>query len=209
MCFIWNSFQSAASYNYSRNEKERIVSKYKIVFISMEIPEHHRERVKANLSIIFKAPVRNLAPLFTDKPVTIKKDLDLVEANRYRDTIEREGGICRVEPMSDGTSSMSMQIEVVAKRDVITCPRCATRQEKTPICSGCGVILQSFDNEIREHKTQQAWVKGVNRDRRVSNDRRLIDDRRVDLRFQDDRRTGSERRASISGWHRNKDAARG
>lgn len=189
-------------------KKERVVSKYKIVFTSMEIPEHHRERVKANLSIVFKTSPSKLTPLFTDKPVTIKKDLDLVEANRYRDAVEKEGGICRVEPMNDGTSSMSMQIESAVKRDIVTCPRCATRQEKAPVCSGCGVILQSFDAEIREQKSKQSWVEGADRDRRVGNDRRLVQDRRTDLRFQEERRAGSERRASISGWHRNRDAFR-
>jgi len=200
------------------------VSKYKIVFVSTAIPEHHRQRVKSNLSIIFRVPVAKLAPLFQDRPVTIKKDLTLDEANRYRQAVEREGGICRVEPMSEGTSSMSMSIDNVyiesgskaaaksapaADSDIITCPRCMTRQKPAPICSGCGVILQNYESEIRQQKASQKWVAGVDLDRRRGGDRRLTDDRRTDLRFQNDRRTGAERRASIAGWHRNRDAVRG
>ena len=183
------------------------MSKYKIVFTGMEIPQHHRERVKANLSVVFKVPVSKLAPLFQDRPVTLKKDLDLIEANRYRDIVEREGGACRVEPMNENTSSMSMTIEST-QRNIVTCPRCATRQERAPICSGCGVILQRYDDEIRAAKARQTWTAGVDPDRRKSEDRRLVQDRRIDLRFQNDRRAGSERRAGIAGWHRNRDAVR-
>jgi len=190
------------------------MSKYKIVFISTEIPQHHRERVKANLSVIFRQPVSRLEVLFQDKPVTLKKDLDLVQANRYRDAVEREGGVCRVEPMNEGTSSMSMTIEPRAaassSQKIITCPRCATRQRLAPICSACGVILQSYDDEIRTAKAKEVWVKGVDPDRRKAKmDRRIAQDRRGELRFQTDRRNGSERRAGIAGWHRNRDMFRG
>lgn len=193
------------------------MSKYKVVFVSTAIPEHHRQRVKSNLSIIFRVSVPKLAPLFQDRPVTIKKDLSLDEANRYRQAVEREGGICRVEPMSEGTSSMSMSIDTgdtvsssnaAADSDIVTCPRCMTRQKRAPICSGCGVILQNYESEIRRQKASQKWVEGVDPDRRRG-DRRLAEDRRTDLRFQNDRRTGNERRASIAGWHRNRDAVRG
>jgi len=186
------------------------VSKYKIVFISTEIPQHHRERVKANLSVIFRKPVSKLEVLFQDKPVTIKKDLDLVQANRYRDAVEREGGVCRVEPMNEGTSSISMTIEPnkPANDDIITCPRCATRQRRAPICSACGVILHSFEDEIRDVKAKAAWKPGDPDRRKNRHDRRLAMDRRGELRFQTDRRTGTERRAGIAGWHRNRDAFR-
>lgn len=183
------------------------MSKYKIVFTGMDIPEHHRERVKANLSVIFKVPATKLAVLFQDRPVTIKKDLDLVAANRYRDAVVREGGACRVEPMNEGTASMSMTIEA-RERPVVTCPRCATRQESAPICAACGVILKNYDDEIRAVKASQPWRSGVDPDRRRSADRRQAEDRRTDLRLQNDRRTGGERRAGIAGWHRNRDAVR-
>lgn len=187
------------------------MSKYKIVFVSTEIPPHHRERVKANLSVVFRKPVAALAPLFQDRPVTIKQNLGLVEANRYRDVVQREGGICRVEPMSEGTSSISMTIEsppVVADSGIVTCPRCATRQKRAPICSGCGVILQNFDQEIRVAKAKQTWKQGDLDRRKNKLDRRIAQDRRGELRFQDDRRSGSERRADVAGWHRNRDAFR-
>lgn len=189
------------------------MSKYKIVFISTEIPQHHRERVKANLSVIFRQPISRLEVLFQDKPVTLKKDLDLVQANRYRDAVEREGGVCRVEPMNEGTSSMSMTIEprspASPSNKIVTCPRCATRQRMAPICSACGVILQNFDDEIRTVKAKASWKQGDPDRRKNHQDRRIAQDRRGELRFQTDRRTGSERRAGIAGWHRNRDAFRG
>lgn len=185
------------------------MSKYKIVFVSTEIPSHHRERVKANLSVIFKQPTSRLEVLFQGKPVTIKKDLDLVQANRYRDAVEREGGVCRVEPMTEGTTSMSMTIEPKDNADIVTCPKCATRQHKSAICSGCGVILESFHDEIRTAKARQAWKQGDPDRRKARMDRRIAQDRRAALRFQNDRRDGMERRASISGWHRNRDVFRG
>lgn len=191
------------------------MSKYKVVFNSTTIANHHRERVKANLSVIFKVPVIKLAPLFSDRPVTLKKDLDLESAKRYAKAVEREGGFCRVEPMNQGTSSMSMTIEVPARAktppvpETITCPRCMTRQGPAAICVACGVILQDYEGEIRRQKATQKWVAGVDPDRRRGTDRRLVDDRRTGLRFQDDRRNGAERRASIAGWHRDRDAVRG
>jgi len=191
------------------------VSNYKVVFNSITIAEHHRDRVKSNLSIIFKVPVAKLAPLFTDRPVTLKKDLDLDAAKRYARAVEREGGVCRVEPMNEGTSSMSMTIDMSTRAratqsdDTITCPRCMTRQKPTAICVACGVILQNYEGEIRRQKASQKWVAGVDPDRRHGRERRFKEDRRTDLRFQDDRRSGVERRASIAGWHRDRDAARG
>jgi hypothetical protein len=221
------------------------VYKYKVVFNSTTIAEHHRDRVKSNLSIIFKVPVAKLAPLFTDRPVTLKKDLDLEAAKRYVRAVEREGGVCRMEIMGDSTSSLSMTIEntpidaptginteSVAKAppskasakaspkpsqstharrsdDTITCPRCMTRQKPADICVACGVILQNYENEIRRQKATQKWVAGVDPDRRRGRERRLHEDRRTGLRFQDDRRSGVERRASIAGWHRDRDAVRG
>jgi hypothetical protein len=191
------------------------VYKYKVVFNSTSIAEHHRDRVKSNLSIIFKVPVAKLAPLFTDRPVTLKKDLDLDAAKRYARAVQREGGVCRVEPMGEGTSSISMPIDnttqVSASRSggTITCPRCMTRQKPTATCINCGVILQNFEGEIRRQKAHQKWVAGTDPDRRRGRERRLAEDRRSGLRFQDDRRSGAERRASIAGWHRDRDAARG
>jgi hypothetical protein len=191
------------------------VNKYKVVFNSVTIAEHHRERVKSNLSIIFKVPVPKLAPLFTDRPITLKKDLDLEAAKRYARAVQREGGVCRVEPMNEGTSSISMPIDNATQasasrsNDTITCPRCMTRQKPAAICISCGVILQNYESEIRRQKATQKWVAGVDPDRRRGQERRFNDDRRAGLRFQDDRRSGVERRASIAGWHRDRDAARG
>jgi len=190
------------------------VGKFKVVFNSTTIADHHRERVKSNLSIIFKVPVAKLAPLFNDRPVTLKKDLDLDAANRYAKAVEREGGVCRVEPMNDATSSMSMTIDMSSRAkspssETITCPRCMTRQKPAPLCIACGVILQNYESEIRRQKATQKWVAGVDADRRRGMERRMSNDRRDGLRFQDDRRDGAERRASIAGWHGNRDAARG
>jgi len=194
--------------------------KYKVVFNSTTIAEHHRDRVKSNLSIIFKVPVAKLAPLFADRPVTLKKDLDLEAAKRYARAVLREGGVCRVEPMGEGTSSISMTLEAPvrdvplrteapAAPETVTCPRCMTRQKAGDICVACGVILQNFESEIRRQKASKKWVAGVDPDRRRGYERRTHDDRRAGLRFQDDRRSGIERRTSIAGWHRDRDAARG
>ena len=148
------------------------VNKYKVVFNSVTIAEHHRERVKSNLSIIFKVPVPKLAPLFTDRPITLKKDLDLEAAKRYARAVQREGGVCRVEPMNEGTSSISMPIDNATQasasrsNDTITCPRCMTRQKPAVICISCGVILQNYEGEIRRQKATQKWVAGVDPDRR-------------------------------------------
>ena len=191
------------------------MNKYKVVFNSITIAEHHRERVKSNLSIIFKVPVAKLAPLFTDQPVTLKKDLDLEAAKRYARAVQREGGVCRVEHMNEGTSSISMPIDNTTQAsasrsdETITCPRCMTRQKPAAICVHCGVILQNYEGEIRREKATRKWVAGVDPDRRRGRERRFNDDRRAGLRFQDDRRSGVERRASIAGWHRDRDAARG
>lgn len=185
------------------------MNKYKVVFTSIDIPQHARERVKANLSVVFKQSVAKLDVLFRDHPITIKKDLTLIEANRYRETIEREGGVCRIETMNDGTESVSMTISAPTRDDIVTCPRCMTRQTRAAICAGCGVILKGFDDEIRLAKAKEAWIEGRDRDRRVHEDRRVEEDRRGGIRFQDERRAGRERRAGIAGWHRNHEVARG
>lgn len=182
-------------------------TKYKIVFTSLEIPEYARDRVKANLSVVFKTSVANLEPLFSDRPVTIKKDLSLLEATRYRDTIEREGGRCRIEPINESTDSMSMQI-AVDQPPLVRCPKCRKQQARTDVCRACGMILSDYGREIAEAKQASIWVEGRDPERRRNADRRLKRDRREALRLQNDRRNGEERRTSIAGWHGNWDAAR-
>lgn len=54
------------------------------------------EQVKANLARLFKVEVASVAPMFSGKPVAIKKGLDEATARKYQQAFLQAGALCQV-----------------------------------------------------------------------------------------------------------------
>ena len=72
------------------------VKTFQIVYQGQTIPGASREKVKANLAKLFKAPAAKIEPLFSGKPVVIKKNLDEATARKYLIAFKRAGAVARV-----------------------------------------------------------------------------------------------------------------
>lgn len=111
---------------------------------------HDVERVKNNLASLFNTSASRLDSLFQDRLVVIKRDMDLTDADRYRDTVERIGGYCIIEVMHE-TAEQSV-LNLATKTEKMVCPKCQSVQQIKPVCSACGVIVEEFRKKIEQNK---------------------------------------------------------
>lgn len=54
------------------------------------------ERVMANFAQLFKVDMAKVAPMFSGKPVTIKKGVDEATAKKYQQALLQAGAVCQV-----------------------------------------------------------------------------------------------------------------
>ncbi|GHT94426.1 hypothetical protein FACS1894116_08410 [Betaproteobacteria bacterium] len=72
-------------------------TRYKLVFDGQVAPETSTETVKANLAHLFKCDLSRIEPLFSGKPVTLKRGLSGQEAQRYVQALRAAGAEVRME----------------------------------------------------------------------------------------------------------------
>ena len=125
-------------------------TQYKIIFNGAIVPPHDVERVKNNLAALFGTPASALDGLFQDRLVIIKKGLNLEEADRYREAVERVGGYCIIERMDEPAQASVINLNTRVEKMV--CPKCHSLQPKKPVCSSCGVIVEEFRKRIAEDR---------------------------------------------------------
>jgi len=125
-------------------------TQYKIIFNGAIVPRHDVERVKNNLATLFGTPASALDGLFQDRLVIIKKGLNLEEADRYREAVERVGGYCIIERMDEPAQASVINLNTRVEKMV--CPKCHKVQPKKPVCSACGVIVEEFRKRIAEDR---------------------------------------------------------
>ena len=125
-------------------------TQYKIIFNGAIVPPHDVERVKNNLAALFGTPASALDGLFQDRLVIIKKGLNLEEADRYREAVERVGGYCIIERMDEPAQASVINLNTRVEKMV--CPKCHYVQPKKPVCSSCGVIVEEFRKRIAEDR---------------------------------------------------------
>jgi hypothetical protein len=126
------------------------VTQYKIIFNGAIVPPHDVERVKNNLAALFGTSASALDSLFQDRLVVIKKGLNLEEADRYREAVERVGGYCIIERMDEPAQASVVNLNTRVEKMV--CPKCHSLQPKKPVCSSCGVIVEEFRKRIAEDR---------------------------------------------------------
>jgi len=125
-------------------------TEYKIIFNGAIVPPHDVERVKNNLAALFGTTASALDALFQDRLIVIKKGLNLEEADRYREMVERVGGYCIIERMDE--PAQASVINLSTRVEKMVCPKCHSLQQKKPVCSSCGVIVDEFRQRIAEDR---------------------------------------------------------
>jgi len=130
--------------------KQMDATQYKIIFNGSIVPRHDVERVKNNLAALFGTTASALDGLFQDRLVIIKKGLNLEEADRYREAVERVGGYCIIERIDEPAQASVFNLNTRVEKMV--CPKCHYLQPKKPVCSSCGVIVEEYRKRIAEDR---------------------------------------------------------
>lgn len=120
--------------------------RYKVIFNGDSVPSYDVERVKNNLAHLFRTNPADLDVLFQDRLVVLKKNLDLTEADRYREAVERIGGYCIIESMQERAQDSVMNL--TTKQEKMVCPKCHSVQSKNPVCRSCGILIGDFRKRI-------------------------------------------------------------
>jgi hypothetical protein len=69
---------------------------FAVVFTGQLVEGAAAEQVKANFARLFKVEMEKVAPMFTGKPVTIKRGVDAATARKYQQALQQAGAVCNV-----------------------------------------------------------------------------------------------------------------
>ncbi|PKM45229.1 MAG: hypothetical protein CVV05_07640 [Gammaproteobacteria bacterium HGW-Gammaproteobacteria-1] len=69
---------------------------FAVVFTGQLVEGAAAEQVKANFARLFKVEMEKVAPMFTGKPVTIKRGVDAATARKYQQALQQAGAVCSV-----------------------------------------------------------------------------------------------------------------
>lgn len=90
---------------------------FAVTFSGQLVDGANAEQVKANFAQLFKVDVAKVAPMFSGKPVTIKKGIDEATAKKYQQALLKAGAICQVvvlEPAATATPSPAVTPQATA-----------------------------------------------------------------------------------------------
>ncbi|NOZ10124.1 MAG: hypothetical protein GXP09_03635 [Gammaproteobacteria bacterium] len=169
--------------------------KYQIVFDSTGIARANLQNVIQNFAVLFRLDMAISTHLFVDRPVILKKNVDRVTAERYQAAILKAGAQCSIEPQ-DGLDSNRVSSQII----IIRCPFCShVIEEEVNKCIHCDTDIKSYISGFKAKG--RVFIKGIGvvNDQRKFN-RRVNSDRRLAIRFEEDRRTGKDRRAENQYW---------
>lgn len=74
--------------------------RYDLLFRGDIVPGRQLDDVKARVRELFQLDDARLANLFSGRPVLIRRELDAVEAERYRDALAAAGALVELRPVS-------------------------------------------------------------------------------------------------------------
>ena len=116
-------------------------STFQIIFDSRRVASSERaplnDRLKARLGL----EADTLARLFGDRPVAVRRGLDLAQARRFAAGLKTLGAPCRI------VAHPSPSPGTVLSDSLVVCPKCQHRQPPAPECHRCGLIFQKYRTE--------------------------------------------------------------
>ena len=124
--------------------------------------------VRKNLAEILKVSQADLEPLFSGRPLIIKKNVDRSTARKCLLAFENAGVLCSMVPVQDAgrpapaAPSRLPENETPSNPDAegkVTCPQCGCVQAKAPECIQCGIIFDRYRN-VAQIKSEPSVSSG-------------------------------------------------
>ena len=137
------------------------------------------------------ADEKKLERLFSNKTVTVKRNISFERALRIRRVIEEAGGKCQIKTMGPALGEKAEQEGGPPANQDIS-PR--------PPESWFDLALGSAESSSHAPRRKDGVRRGVARRPRQAADRRVSGDRRLEIRLQEDRRSGVDRRGDNQVW---------
>lgn len=72
-------------------------------------PDKGEYYIEVEFANLFKIEHEKAKELFSALPTTIKENLSLEQANKYKDAIEKTGAVCEVESMKYNFTGLSLE----------------------------------------------------------------------------------------------------
>ncbi len=165
--------------------------KYKVIFDSRKIKRWRLRWVRKHLAMRFRLDEKKLERLFSDKAITVKRNISFERALRIRRAIEESGGTCRIKSMGPALGE---------KADQEGGPPVNQDMSPRPPESWFDLALGPAELSSHAPRRTDGRRRGVARRPRQAADRRASGDRRFEIRLQEDRRSGIDRRADNQVW---------
>lgn len=115
---------------------------YNVVFQGEFFPEYDIDEAKQRLAKTFKLKPETVEQLFsTSQPVTIRKNVDDITAEKYRKAAARCGVIFELEPVDAPAAPPPSPAAAPPGTTLVTCPDCGFAQSRSTACLQCGAFL--------------------------------------------------------------------
>ncbi len=163
---------------------------YQIVFTGLPATGVEIERVRENFGRVFKIPQSQMDIIFSGGPVVLQTDLDWSEAVKYRLVMKEMGALCEIIRSTEAGGKT---------RSLVPCPECKSMQVGD-ICSECEFDIKAYRAQMESEGNVEVPGTGYIKNRRWS-ERRHKPERRGNVRFEESRRVGAERRLSGGNWN--------
>ena len=165
--------------------------KYKVVFDSRTIKRWRLRWVKKNLAARFRLDEKKLERLFSNKSITVKRNISFERALRIRRAIEESGGTCRIKSMGPALGEKAEQDGG---------PPANQGMSPRPPESWFDLARGPAESSGQAPRCTDGVRRGSARCRRQAADRRVSGGRRLEIHLREDRRSGIDRRADNQAW---------
>jgi len=172
------------------DEELSVEGVYQIVFTGLPVQGTDLKHVHKNFEERFKLPPEQLSAIFSGGPVILQKDLDWSNATKYNGAMEEMGALCEITlTQEEGDDEVGLA----------PCPKCKSLQIGDA-CSDCGFDIKSYRLQMAGKGFVEVPDSGYIKNRRDVA-RRTGADRRDDVRYEEKRRMGIDRRKKDSDWY--------
>lgn len=171
-------------------EELSIEGEYQVIFTGLPVHGVDISRVRKNFENKFTLPSKRLDFIFSGGQALLQKNLDWVHANKYSAAMKEMGALCEIVLGRESTEENT---------GLAPCPKCNALQIGDS-CSDCGFDIKTYRLQMSGKGFVEAPDMGFIKNRRLAS-RRINVDRRGDVRYEEKRRFGVERRKNISGWY--------
>lgn len=172
------------------DEELSVEGEYQVIFTGFPVSGTDIKHVRDKFKEKFKLSPERFKLIFKGGPVTLQKNLDWSNATKYCAAMKELGALCEITRGQEVTGD-----EV----GLVPCPECKSLQIGD-VCSDCGFDIKSYRAQMAEKGFIEVPDSGYIRNRRNAA-RRLNADRRDDVRYEEKRRLGLDRRKKNNDWN--------